>query len=163
MKTGKHMTAFYVETVLMAIIFVLVITILAQVFSTAKIHSHEAQQMTNAVCLAQNAAEAVAMADSEKELRQLLDENGTVAKGGTADADAVLTAYYNGEMKPVTEKEAVMDARALRLEATWKEEASETAGVGSFVTSDISVYDVAEKEPIYTLNTGEYLREEGSR
>lgn len=163
MKAEKHMTAFYLETVLMAIIFVLVITILAQVFSTAKIHSHEAQQLTNAVCLAQNTAEAVAMADSEKELRQLLDEKENVVKGGAADGDAVLTAYYDGEMRPVAESEAMDDARALRVEATWKEETSGTEGVGDYVTSDISVYAAAGKEPVYRLNTGEYLREGGAR
>ena len=157
MSKGRHMTAFYLETVLMVIIFVLVIAALAQVFSLARTESRQAQQLTNAVCLAQNAAEAVAAAGSVDELGQLLQENGNV----TVQKDG-LTAWYDGSLQPVSAEAAAADPQAMRLEATW-EPGKRAAGAGTMVTSAITVYEGAAQEPVYTLDTGVYLREEGAR
>ena len=49
MSRERHMTAFYLETVLMVIIFVMVIAVLAQVFGQARLQSREAQRQTAAV------------------------------------------------------------------------------------------------------------------
>ena len=154
MKRERTMTAFYLETVLMVIIFVLVIAILSQVFGLAKAQSNEAQQLTNAVCLAQNAAEAAAASDSEKELLQLLDEDGNVQLQ-KLDGINVLTAYYDGDMHPVTEEAAAADASTFRLEATWEPQKGEK---GDFVGSDIKVYSMTGDAPVYTLSTGVYVR-----
>lgn len=157
MSKGRHMTAFYLETVLMVIIFVLVIAALAQVFSMAKTESRQAEQLTNAVCLAQNAAEAVAAAGSEEELSQLLQENGNVTaeKGG-------LTAWYDGKLQPVSAEAAAADPSSMRMEVSW-EPGKEEPGAGTMVNSTIAVYEGAAQEPVYTLDTGVYLREEGAR
>ena len=151
MNKDRHMTAFYLETALMVIIFVLVIAVLAQAFSHAGMQSREAEQLTNAVCLAQNAAEAVSAADSEEALAQLLDENGNVV---LADA-AVVTAYYDEDMQPVAADAASQDG-ILRVEATW-DPGEEGAG-GTFVNSDISVYQEGGEDPLFTMNTGVYLK-----
>ncbi|MBQ9015054.1 MAG: hypothetical protein IJ109_10525 [Firmicutes bacterium] len=159
MNRHRTMTAFYLETVLMVIIFVLVIAILSQVFGLARSESRQAQQLTNAVCLAQNAAQAAAGADSEEGMLRLLDENGN-ARIEDRDGSSVVTAWYDGDMHPVSAEAAAADESALRLEATWAPKQSQT---GSFVNSDIAVYAGASKDPVYTLNTGVYLREEGAR
>lgn len=160
MNKQRHMTAFYLETVLMVIIFAIVIAILAQVFSLAKLQSSEAERMTHAVCLAQNAAEAVAAADSEDALLQLLEEDGNASLDAKAGNAAVLTAYYDADMHPLTAEEAAADEEALRVETTWT---PDTSGTGTFVTSDITVFPAAADTPVYTLNTGVYLREGGAR
>ncbi|MBQ9059757.1 MAG: hypothetical protein IJ128_01265 [Firmicutes bacterium] len=159
MNRGRTMTAFYLETVLMVIIFVLVIAILSQVFGMSRSESRQAEQLTNAVCLAQNAAEAAAASESEEGMLQLLQENGH-AKLEEKDGQTVLTACYDADMKPVSEEAAAADEAALRLEATWVPEKS--AG-GSFVNSDIAVYAGPAEDPVYTLDTGVYVREEGAR
>lgn len=159
MNRERTMTAFYLETVLMVIIFVLVIAILSQVFGLSRSESRQAEQLTNAVCLAQNAAEAAAASDSEEGLLQLLQENGN-AKLTEKDGQSVLTAYYDADMQPMTEEAAAADESALRLEATWVPKESAT---GSFVKSDIAVYAGSGQDPVYTLDTGVYVREEGER
>lgn len=153
MRRERTMTAFYLETVLMAIIFVLVIVILSQVLGISKMQSRQASQLTNAVCLAQNAAEAVAASDSEQALLSLLSEEGAASLDQGKDG-AVLTAYYDSKMQPLQEAEAAADEGSLRLEATW---VPETSGQGTFVTSDISIYAGSGSNPVYTLNTGKYL------
>ena len=157
MSKDRHMTAFYLETVLMVIIFVLVIAALAQVFSLARTESRQAQQLTNAVCLAQNAAEAVAAAGSVQELGQLLQENGNV----TTEPDG-LTAWYDEALQPVSAEAAAMEPSAIRMEVTW-EPGKKAPGAGTMVNSAIAVYAGAAQEPVYTLDTGVYLREEGTR
>lgn len=160
MNKQRHMTAFYLETVLMMIIFAIVIAILAQVFSLAKTQSGEAERMTHAVCLAQNAAEAVAAADSKDTLLRLLEEDGNASLDAKDGGAAVLTAYYDADMHPLTAAEAEADEEALRVETTWNPDAS---GTGIFVSSDISVFPAASETQVYTLNTGIYLREGGTQ
>ena len=147
MRNERHMTAFYLETVLMVIIFVLVILVMARVLGIAKLQSVEAEQMTNAVCLAQNAAEAAASSDSEKELLALLDENGNASldeSGGTP----VVKVRYDSGMRP--------DPNGpLQVEISW-EPADE--GAGTFVTNEISVYRDGGKTPVYSLDAGVYLK-----
>lgn len=123
MKRQEHMTAFYLETVLMVIIFALVIAVLAQVFASARMQSREARQLTNAVCLAQNAAEAVKAASDSRDLLALMNEDGN-ASLEEGNREAVLTAWYDEDMKPLALADAPAKAgspggNALRLEATW--------------------------------------------
>ena len=101
----------------------------------------------------------VAASDSEEGLLQLLQEDGN-AKLTEKDGQSVLTAYYDADMQPVTEEAAAADESALRLEATWVPKESAT---GSFVKSDIAVYAGSGQDPVYTLDTGVYVREEGER
>ena len=163
MNGQRHMTAFYLESVLIGIIFVLVISVLAQGFSQARIESQEAEKLTNAVCLAQNAAEAVGAADSKDVLTQLLDENGNAELRENAAGQAAVYAFYDGDMQPVTKEEAskiVRDHKAesvLMVKATWEPADS---GTGTFVNSNIAVYCDASKEPLYTLHTGVYLKKD---
>lgn len=92
---NKRVTSFYVETLLLIVVFVAVILALTQVFGLAKKQSEEARLLTGAVTLAQNAAEAFSAADSAESLLSVLDENGNaVLSNGT------VTASYGADMKP---------------------------------------------------------------
>ena len=149
MKNERRMTAFYLETVLMVIIFVLVILIMVRVLGIAKLQSARADQMTSAVCLAQNAAEAAASSDSEQELLKLLDENGNAAlekDGGTS----FVTAGYDAQMRPDK-------SGPLKVEVSWDPAKS---GSGTFITNDINVYYGGGSDPLYSLDAGVYLRDE---
>ena len=70
---NKRVTSFYVETLILILVFVAVILALTQVFGLAKKQSEEARLLTSAVTLAQNAAEAFSAADSAESLRALLE------------------------------------------------------------------------------------------
>lgn len=92
---NKRVTSFYVETLILIVVFVAVILALTQVFGLAKKQSEEAKLLTGAVTLAQNAAEAFSAADSAESLFTLLDEGGNAALEGM-----VVTAAYGADMKP---------------------------------------------------------------
>ena len=72
----------------------------------------------------------------------------------------VVVRAVDADMQPVTEEAAAADESALRLEATWVPKESAT---GSFVKSDIAVYAGSGQDPVYTLDTGVYVREEDER
>ena len=73
----KHITAFYLETLMLVAVFVGVILVLTGVFGRARAQSARAQQLTKAVALAENAAEAFAAADDVQALTALLALQGT--------------------------------------------------------------------------------------
>ena len=156
MNKERSMTAFYLETLLMVLIFVLVIVIISQVLGLAKEKSREANQLNSAVCIALNAAEAVEAADSSKDLRKLLDETGS-ADVTRQDGAPTISIWYDHSMQPLTEEEASAADDALRMEVTWEPEKQKT---GTFVRSQIRVYAKAGgAEPVYTLDAGSYRRE----
>ena len=92
---NKRVPSFYVETLILIVVFVAVILALTRVFGLAKKQSEEAKLLTGAVTLAQNAAEAFSAAESAEELFTLLDEGGNAALEGM-----VVTAAYGADMKP---------------------------------------------------------------
>ncbi len=59
MKKGNPITAFYVETLLLILVFIGIILALTQVFGLSRNESVQAKLLTNAVTLAQNAADEV--------------------------------------------------------------------------------------------------------
>ena len=93
----KHITSFYVETLILILVFVAVILTLTQVFGMAKKQSEEAKLLTSAVTLAQNAAEAfsASAADSGEELLALLDQGGNASL-----SNGILSASYDADMTP---------------------------------------------------------------
>ena len=92
---NKRVTSFYVETLILIVVFVAVILALTQVFGLAKKQSEEAKLLTGAVTLAQNAAEAFSAADSAESLFALLDEGGNAV----LEAGGV-TASYGADLQP---------------------------------------------------------------
>lgn len=140
-----RITAFYIETLVLAAVFLMVIVVLAQIFSLSVRMSDRAEDLTCAVRLAENAAEAVAASASAEELAFLLDENGNAGLG----EDGCVYAAYDRTMNPES-------GGAVQVEATW--EPKENGCVESVIT----VCRAGNSEPIYTLTTAVYVvKEEG--
>lgn len=144
MKKHRLVTAFYVEALLLVAAFVIVILVLTRTFGLSRTKSGEALLLTNAVTLAQNAADAVSASSSSGTLLELMDRNGNAVLEGD-----VLSARYGKDMTPDPSGE-------LLLTATWKPEES------GLVRSRISVFGRDREEPLYVLETAVYTGEVGS-
>ena len=147
MKDKQHITAFYLEALLMIIVFIGTILILTRVFGAGKAQSGIAKMTTNAVCLAENAAEAVAASESPDDVLRYLNENGNAGEV----SDGLIRASYKTDMTPDPAGEFAVDV-------TWEPEES-SAGGGTMVRSTITVRYENREEPVYVLNTAVYLRE----
>ena len=78
----KQITSFYLESLLLVVLFTAILLVLMSVFSGAKVQSVQAERLTQAVLLAENAAEALAGSDSEESLQALLNENDNTRLDG---------------------------------------------------------------------------------
>lgn len=131
-----HNTAFYVETLLMIVAFVAVILVLTRTFGEARRESAQARELTDAVILAQNAAEAVSASENLEDLARRL--------GGTQT-----TEIREGKLFAVSEDGYI-------TEVSWEPSGEEA---GTLVSSAITVYLAGSADPIYALDTAVYLRE----
>ena len=107
MKQKEHITAFYLETLLLIMVFVGIILVLTQIFGLARSRSSEAKDKTSAVCLCQNAAEAFSASSSSEELLSLLNEKDNAGKSG----DNMLECRYDKNMRPDPQGELVVTIR----------------------------------------------------
>ena len=142
----RHMSNFYIETLVLVVIFIVVILVLVKVFALSEQMSTRAGILTKAVHLAENAAEAVAASDSPEALQGLLEENGNTLLAEEGET-VILNVWYDAEMEPAAEG-------SIRMEITWKAE-----GGPDFAENRIDVYWMDEAEPAYSLETGIYLGE----
>ena len=141
----KHqMTSFYLEALLLVVVFVAMILVLTEVFGTARVQSAAAQQLTRAVTLAANAAEAVSAAQSPEQAAALLDEGGNVRL-----VNGQIEAGYRTDGSPCAE-----DA-VLLVTVSFEPEAQNPA----LVTSRITVFTADGETPIYTLETAHFGKE----
>lgn len=147
MKKAGHVTAFYLEVLLLTLGLILIVLVLTQVFALGRLQSASAAEMTDAVCLAQNAAEAVSSSRSPEELLRKLDE-GNAAFDDSGSVPAV-TAGYDSKLRPVS-------GGALLLRVTWEAEAADK---GELVRSTITVTDGTGEREIYTLRTAVFVKE----
>ncbi len=139
----QHITAFYVEALLLISVFIGIILMLTRVYGAGRLHSASATQLTTAVTLAGNTAECVAGADSEEALLVLLNEAGNAAKEGGG-----IRAMYNDSLLP--------DAGgAYTVLVTWEPEAGAN---GELVNSRITVSHAQVSSPLYTLETAVYRK-----
>lgn len=143
MKKKQHITAFYLETLLLILVFVAIILVLTHIFGIARAQSSGARLLTNAVRLAENGAEALSASRSEGELLALLDEAGNAS---LREDGAGVTAYYDTDMRPDP-------AGRLRLDVSWEPEGD------GLVRSVVTVRLREAAEPIYGLDTAVYLKE----
>lgn len=143
----RHVTNFYMETLILVVVLVAVILVLTKIFAFSADLSSRAGRLTRAVHLAENAAEAVAASDSIGTLRMLLEENGNV-QIRQEGADNTLSAWYDEDMQPVSDGK-------FRVEVSWGLENA----AGDFAESTVSVYWMEETEPLYVLETAVYLGE----
>ena len=143
MKKHAHITAFYLETLLLIIVFIGIILVLTRVSGICRSMSTDAELLSNAVCLAQNAAEAVSASDSPDTLAALLDEGGNVHASGSG-----VEALYEKNMTPDQDGDA-----PLRVLITWEPSLEDSR----FIRSAISVYSRNRDRPVYELATAVYL------
>ena len=115
MKKQSHITGFYLETLMLIVVFVLIILVLTQVFGLAQMQSTRAKQLNGAVILAQNAAEAAAASETPEELLKLLNDNDNAVL--MADTAGV-TACYDSDLSPDAEG-------SYRVDVTWLPEEAE--------------------------------------
>ena len=119
MKRNGTTTAFYFETLVMIAVFLAIILVLTQVFALARIQSASAKQLTDAVVLAGNAAEAISYCDDAESLLQLLNEQDNAA--ALPDGPGVI-ARYNETLQPDAEG-------AFCVKVTWQPETAETGSL----------------------------------
>lgn len=139
MKNKQGITAFYLEMLVLIVVFAGVILTLTRIFVLSKEESRQAQVLTRAVRLAENAAELVGAARSQEELLAMLDEN---ENAGPLD-EGSLRARYDEDMSPKKSGEFWVDL-------TWEESQG-------LVESDITVYWMYGGEPVYTLHTAAFI------
>ena len=143
MNGKRHITGFYIETLLLISVFMVIVLLLTGVFGMGKNSAAGARLLTNAVCLSQNAAEAVAGSESAEELLLLLNENKNAEK--TAGG---VSARYSSDMEP--------DAGGpVEVRVSWEPE-------GNLVKSRIEVFYRGGASPVYELDTAVYLRGKGA-
>ena len=144
MKDRGHSTAFYIETLVMIMIFVVIILVLTKVFAIAKADSINAKELTNAVAMAQNTAEVIQSSESKDEFITLMDEDGNV----TEDGDTVVIRY---------DKDNKADSQGIyAVNVTWTPKKTDA---GELVTSDISVIYGDDEDSIYDMSTKVYIKE----
>lgn len=137
-KQTRPATAFYMETLMLAAVFVAVILVLVRIFALSGQMSGQAGILTCAVHLAENAAEAAAASENPETLKGLLEENGNV-RLQESKGECMLCAWYADDMSPAPEGDFRVDIR-------WA--SGESAGEG-LPRSTITVY--WEEEAVYTL------------
>ena len=140
MKKRDHITAFYIEALLLIAVFIGVIMLLTGVFAQAKLESSRAKHLTDAVTLAQNGAEAFAAAKVPDDIFALLNENGNglqIEQGETP----CYRFRYNSDLEPDP-------SGCYWMTVPWLPES------GSLVKSLIQVYFEGQEEAVYTLLTG---------
>ena len=151
MKRKEHITSFYLETLLLIVVFVGIILVLTQVFGMARARSSQAKEKTSAVCLCQNAAEAFAAADSSQELVNLLNDNHNVFLESADDNQGLVNAFYNTDRKP-------NENASLKIEISWKKDA-----VGKPADDKIlrhaKIRALKKEKVIYELETSAYSEE----
>lgn len=142
MKQKAQTTSFYVETLLLIVVFIAIILGLTQIFGLAEAESSRSAQLTGAVMLAENAAEAVSASRSAGGLLALLDEGSARLEG------SVVSARYGADLRPDP-------AGPYELRVSWEPEA------GGLVNSTIEV--LREGRGLYTLRTAVFCGEEAGR
>lgn len=154
-KRRRHITAFYIETLILVAVFILVILVLTKVFAWSGRLGERAEILTGAVHLAENAAEAAAASESLEDLRALLDENGNagISEDGSRETGGILQAWYDGTGNPAPEGD-------FRVEVSWRPagDLAESGGGEGLVECTVSVFWTEEAEPVYVLETAVYVR-----
>ena len=141
----RHITGFYIETLVLIVIFVTVVLVLTQIFGVSRNESRSARMLTNAVTLAENAAEAVSASRDPEALAQLLNTDNNAQY----DEEEGVLAYYGPDLNPAADG-------VYLVQAGWEPQQTDA---GTLVNSRISVWYGQEKEPLYVLETAVYLPE----
>ena len=140
MKRKGQITGFYLETLILILVFISIILVLTQVFGLAQMQSVRAKQLTGAVVLAGNAAEAVSASNNSDELLVLMNENNNASL--MSDAAGVL-ARFGSDLSPDP-------AGDYHVSVSWLPEETET---GTMIDSVVEVRYGETEDPLYCLET----------
>lgn len=144
-----RITTFYMETLFLIAVFIVVILVLTRVFGVGESQSRQARLLTSAVSLVQTAAEAVSGSTSLEDVEALLEKEGVDSV--TVSEGTELIARYDQNLNPDPEGE-------LKLVIGW--DPQETAS-GTLVTCPVSVWQENQtEEPVYSLQTAVFCRAE---
>lgn len=144
MNKRHQITAFYVEALLLIVVFICIILVLTRVFGAGLIKSGEAKALTESVILAQNVQEMAAASESEEELLGRLNENDNAM--ALQDGEYSMEARYNEDLK------ADKDGRYI-VDIDWEPDGS------GLVKSTVYVSLEGGSEPVYTLESEIYIKE----
>lgn len=109
----KQITSFYLESLLLIALFTAILLVLLGVFTGAKAQSAQAEQLTRAVLLAEDAAEALAASDSAESLQALLNEEDNAR----LDGNVLIVSHDGYEVNITLSPEGAMlygDIRVIR-------------------------------------------------
>ena len=140
----NSMTILFIETLTLLVIFTIVIIALMKGFLFAGKLSREADSLSKAVHLAENAAEMVSASESGETLLSLLNENGNAYVLKQTDDICIYRAAYDTDMNPAS-------GGTFYADVSWK------PGQDGLVKSTVAVYRNNEKEPIYSLDLTVYI------
>ena len=147
MKSRNHITAFYLEALLLIAVFICIILVLTNVFGAGIIKSGDAEALTGSVTLAQNACEMASASSDGDELYGWLneEENARILEGDVFKVEA----RYDEELSPDKDGKYI-------LEISWEPEDGDREGL---VRNKVSVRLDGFDEPVYSLETAVYLKE----
>ncbi len=121
-----------IEIIAILAVFIMSITILSKAFVTARGKSVSAARLSDAVTLASNGADVFLSCEDDKEIYEVLNENGN------AQLKEDVSVFYDDDLKA--------DPNGLfRMDIISREN-------GDFIDADIIVY--YNEEEIYRINTG---------
>lgn len=143
-----HVTAFYLETLLMILVFVAVILMLTQVFGGSRKLSAEAGYLSDAATISESISAAVRASGDEEELIEILNGTAGTEAAALLDGAAVPTVQvrFGEDLAPAADG-------PYEATVTWEV----TAGTrGDYVDSTITIYRDGTKDPILTTKTGTY-------
>ena len=148
MKKENHVTAFYLEVLLLTLCLIGIVLVLTRVFAMGRIESDGARELTDAVCLAQNAAEAVSASNSAESLCVILNEenNARIADG----TELIVEAGYNADRTPNAGR-----APHYLLRVSWSDDCTGLAHAAITVRRG----DISNAEIIFSLETAVYHKE----
>ena len=151
MKKSGQLTAFYIEMLLMTVAVTVMVLLLTRFFALGRSESSQARDLTGAVSLAENAAEAFSASRSPEDLRAILDENGNALLVEGTALPTVRASYGS-------DRQADPNGPLVLL-VTWEEEEAEE---GRLATAVITVSGEGGAAELYSLRTAVYIKEAGA-
>ena len=94
MRNKQGITAFYMEMLVLILVFTGVILTLTRMFALSKEQSTQARVLTRGVRLAENTAELLGAAESPEAFLEMLDQ------GNAEESEDAIRAWYNADMTP---------------------------------------------------------------
>ncbi len=153
MKKSNHAAAFYMEALLLIVVFVGILLLLVRVYVLGKSMSADAEILTSAVSLAENAAEAAEHSPSGRAVLAALDQNGNAMIEEALGEDLEMSniyATYGTDRTPQPDGPLTV--------AVHLEEKSVPAGIWTDIV--VTVRMRGREEPVYQIRTAAFRAED---